>query len=137
MSLFRPPLQAELLRFGSVTHSTSLPPIVPLNATAEADADAWCQAGLVHRGEAQAIELARQLGADYLLTDDAAARLLAISLGLRARGSLGIILWLAGQRLLGATEASTLLDRLASTSLWVSPRIIIEARTALRQIADS
>ena len=129
-----PAVQAELQRYDSATDLALARKVVPLSAAAEAAAEDWCQAGLVHRGEAQAIALARQVEADYLLTDDAAARLLAASLGLRARGSLGIILWLAGQRRLGATEASDLLDRLAATSLWVSPRIMTEARNALRQI---
>lgn len=109
--------------------------IVPLSAGAELAAEDWCKAGLVHRGEAHAISLARQIDADYLLTDDAAARLLATTLGLRARGSLGVILWLAGQRLIPHGEAAGHLDRLAHTSLWVGPRVLAEARAALNKIS--
>lgn len=125
---------AELTRFGAATDILLSLPIVPLSTTAESAAEDWCRAGLVQRGEAHAIALARQLEADYLLTDDAAARLLAVSLGLRARGSLGIILWLAGQHQLGLTEAAACLDRLAVTSLWVSPRVMAETHQALQQI---
>jgi predicted nucleic acid-binding protein len=129
-----PAVQTELRRFHSTTALIQTQPILLLNATSEAAAEDWCKAGLVHRGEAHAIALARQIDADYLLTDDAAARLLAASLGLRARGSLGIILWLAGQRRIGAADASGYLDRLASSSLWGSPRIMTEARAALQQL---
>lgn len=131
-----PAVHEELQHFGQTTASTRILPVVPLNAAASDAAEDWCKAGLVHRGEAQAISLLRQIEADYLLTDDAAARLLAVSLGLRARGSLGIILWLTGQRRLNAVEAAVYLDRLATTSLWVSPRIMTEARTALRKITN-
>ena len=51
--------------------------------------------GLAAYGEAQAIALARQFGPDWLLTDDASARLLAQSLGLEVHGSLGLVLWSA------------------------------------------
>ena len=103
-----------------------------LTAPSAAQAVDWGKAGLVDRGEAEAIALARQIGADYFLTDDAAARLLATTLGLRARGSLGVILWLAGQRRISQNEAADYLERLAGTSLWVSPGILAEARAALR-----
>jgi predicted nucleic acid-binding protein len=66
--------------------------ILPLIDRHLIEAEDWCKAGLVHRGEAQAIALTRQMRADVFLTDDAAARLLATSLGLQARGSLGVIL---------------------------------------------
>ena len=46
------------------------------------DSVAWQQAGLLQIGEAEAIALARQLEVDWLLTDDAAARLVAQKLGL-------------------------------------------------------
>lgn len=68
------------------------------------------------------------------LTDDAAARLLATSLGLQARGSLGVILWLAGQQKLSHHEASRHLENLARTSLWVSSRVLAEARSALEKL---
>ena len=106
----------------------------PLTASSAAQAVDWRKAGLVDRGEAEAIALARQIGADYFLTDDAAARLLATTLGLRARGSLGVILWLAGQRSISRNEAADYLERLAGTSLWISPRIMLEARTALNEL---
>jgi predicted nucleic acid-binding protein len=46
-------------------------------------------------GEIEAILLARAVNADWLLTDDAGARLVAAFLGLEVHGSLGVILWAA------------------------------------------
>jgi predicted nucleic acid-binding protein len=108
--------------------------ILPLIDRHLLEAEDWCKAGLVHRGEAQAIALARQIRADVFLTDDAAARLLATSLGLQARGSLGVILWLAGQQKISHPEASRHLENLAQTSLWVSSRVMTEARSALEKL---
>ena len=53
-----------------------------LIAPHDVEAAAWQQAGLLNAGEAEAIALARQTSAHWLLTDDAAARLFAQSLGL-------------------------------------------------------
>lgn len=116
---------ANIARFGNVRELTAP------SATQAAD---WRKAGLVDRGEAEAIALARQIGADYFLTDDAAARLLATTLGLRARGSLGVVLWLAGQQRISRNEAVDYLERLAGTSLWISPRVMLEARTSLKEL---
>lgn len=109
----------------------------PLEERWATEAADWSKAGLVDRGEAQAIALARQVNADLLLTDDAAARLLATTLGLRARGSLGIVLWLAGRRRISQPAAAQHLENLARSSLWVSPRVMAEARNALKQMADA
>jgi len=78
---------------------------------------------------------ARQLRADWLLTDDAAARLLAQSWGLEVHGSLGLLLWAAAMCHLSRPEAETALDRLARSSLWVSPSVLLAAKAALKQMA--
>ena len=59
-----------------------------LTASALREATAWRQAGLLDAGEAEAIALARHMKAQWLLTDDAAARLFAQSLGIEVHGSL-------------------------------------------------
>jgi predicted nucleic acid-binding protein len=94
----------------------------------------WRQAGLLHTGEAEAVALARQLKADWFLTDDAAARLLAQTLGLETHGSLGIVLWAAIAGHINQIEAETALNQLALSSLWVSARALAEARNALAQL---
>jgi len=72
---------------------------------------------LLHLREAEAIALARYLKPDWLLTDDAAARLLGQSLGLEVHGSLGIVLWAAATGYLNRSEADAILERLKNSSL--------------------
>lgn len=106
----------------------------PLSAGAKAEAESWVQAGLMHPGEAEAIALARELRANWLLTDDAAARLFARALGLEVHGSLGVVLWAAAQRHLDRTNSEAALHRLAGSSLWISASVLAEARAALERI---
>lgn len=47
---------------------------------------------VLHAGEAQALQLAQELDADLLLTDDTAARLAARTLQVSAHGTLGVML---------------------------------------------
>jgi predicted nucleic acid-binding protein len=46
----------------------------------------------LHAGELQALQLAQELAADFLLTDDSAAKLAAKTLHVSAHGTLGILL---------------------------------------------
>jgi len=97
----------------------------------DAQAAAWQQSGLLEVGEAEAIALTRQLGAAWFLTDDATARVFAAALGLEVHGSLGIVLWAAARGHLSHAEAAATLDRLVHSSLWISARVLAEARAAL------
>lgn len=85
-------------------------------------------------GEAEAIAIARSLQADWLLTDDAGARVVASVLGLEVHGSLGVVLWAAASGHLRRQEARSTLERLAKSSLWISPTILNEARRALERL---
>lgn len=98
------------------------------------EAHGWVQAGLLGLGEAEAVSLARETNAQWFFTDDAAARLFAQTLGLEVHGSLGIVLWAAAVGRLDRTEADEILDRLAKSSLWVSPKVLSEAKAALDKI---
>lgn len=98
------------------------------------EATAWCQAGLLDSGEAEAIALTREINAAWLLTDDAAARLFAQSLGIEVHGSLGVVLWAAAVGELNRPDAEEMLDRLAKSSLWISAKVLAEARVALTQL---
>ncbi|HSF16625.1 MAG TPA: hypothetical protein VLK65_13845 [Vicinamibacteria bacterium] len=100
-----------------------------------AEALNWEQSGLLDHGESEAIALARQLSASWFLTDDTSARLVAHSLGIEAHGSLGIILWTAAEGHLTRAEAESALTRLSQSSLWLSERILGEARKALDQLS--
>jgi predicted nucleic acid-binding protein len=97
-------------------------------------ANRWVQADLLHEGEAEALSLAIQMRADWLLTDDAAARLVAQQQGLEVHGSLGVVLWAAATGHLQQPEAESRLEALSRTTLWMSSRVLEEARAALRQI---
>lgn len=108
--------------------------VVPLEAAHLEEARGWLLAGLLDPGEAQALALASQIGADWILTDDAAARTVARHRGFEVHGSLGIVLWAAVTGLLGKTEAEQALDALVQSSLWVSKRVLSEARSALGKI---
>lgn len=94
----------------------------------------WQQLNLLDPGEAEAISLAQQTTADWLLTDDGAARLLAQSMNLEVHGSLGLVLWAATVGHLDRSQAEFVLQRLTESSLWISSRVQAEARAALDQI---
>jgi predicted nucleic acid-binding protein len=87
-------------------------------------------------GEAEAITLARSLKADWLLTDDAEARVVAQLAGLEVHGSLGVIVWAAATGRLDEAAAYAALARLGQSSLWMSRRIRAEATAALRNLFD-
>ena len=94
----------------------------------------WQESGILHAGEAESLALARQTGADWYLTDDAAARLLASSLGVEVHGSLGVVLWAAATGHLSQDDARTCLRKLAGSSLWISKRVLVEAQSALDEL---
>lgn len=98
----------------------------------------WIDAEQLDPGEAEAIGLALQLKADWMLTDDARARQFAETLNLEVHGSVGLLLWAAAVgHLDNHRKAHEALDALARSSLWVSERVVREARTAIDSlIAD-
>ncbi len=108
--------------------------IEPLEAPFAREARAWVQAGILDPGESEAIGLVRQLGADWLLTDDSAARLLAQRDGIEVHGSLGLVLWAAGSGHFDLAGAHAALDALSRSSLWISARVLAEARTSLPEL---
>lgn len=105
-----------------------------LTTSYETQALSWRQAGLLESGEAEAVALARQINADWLLTDDAAARLFAQSLGIEVHGSLGVVLWAAAAGHCNRADAEGTLERLARSSLWISAGIIAEVKAALTKL---
>ena len=109
----------------------------PLTDVAQQEAHSWYQAGLLDPGEAEAIALARQLNPDWFLTDDSAARVIAQKHELEVHGSLGIVLWAAAKGHLNRAETEDLLDRLYRSSLWLSSRVLVEAKAAVEQLFPS
>jgi len=97
-------------------------------------AEAIHSSGLLHPGESEAVILAQRLKVDWLLTDDAAARVFASTVGLEAHGSLGLVLWTAAVGYLRYAEAKSAIDRLARSSLWISQATLEKASKALDEI---
>ncbi len=110
--------------------------IDPLTPEESENIDSLTQSGLLDPGEAGAILLAKRLKADWLLTDDTAARLFADSLGLEVHGTLGVVLWAAAVGHLDFDASVRALDRLNKTSLWISQEIMMEARKALNKMFE-
>jgi predicted nucleic acid-binding protein len=108
--------------------------IDPLEGSYQQLANSWQQAGILDPGEAEALCLAQQLKTNWFLTDDASARILAVTLKIEVHGSLGVILWAAASGYFKYVEATEYMEKLAGSSLWISPRIISEAHKALKTI---
>lgn len=107
-----------------------------LTTSYEAESLAWRKAGLLDFGEAEAVALARQMNSNWFLTDDAAARLYAQSLGIEVHGSLGVVLWAAAIGYLNRDDAESTLSLLRKSSLWVSAKVFAEAKVALNQLCQ-
>ncbi len=111
--------------------------IVDLEKSTRQKAEKWVRANRIDGGEAEAIGLALQEHADWLLTDDAQARQFAESAGLEVHGSIGMLLWnVANENILDKALALLLLDNLASSSLWISERVLKEARRAIDTLLE-
>ena len=89
----------------------------------------------IDEGEAAAIALTMQIKAEWLLTDDAIARQFGESLGLAIHGSIGLLLWaVAVGHVESESEALNSVDALAGSSLWISDRVINQARKAIHTL---
>lgn len=108
--------------------------VVDLSPKEQNEAGAWRTAGGLHAGEAEAVVLSKQKNSDWFLTDDAATRLFVSMLGIEVHGSLGVILWNAAKRNINREETEEALDNLRQSSLWLSPKIYVEAQQALDSI---
>ena len=75
----------------------------------------------LHRGEREAILLARRIGADMVLLDDKAARQAAKPLGLPVMGLLGVLAAASAQRRVDVAQA---VERLRRTNFRVSPELL-------------
>ncbi len=106
--------------------------IQDLNGTSGTRSSAWTRTESIDDGEAEAISLALQLKASWLLTDDARARRFAETIGLEVHGSIGLLLWNVAVGNVGdEAQALKLLDDLAQSSLWVSERVLAETKKAI------
>lgn len=82
-------------------------------------------------GEAEALVLAEELAADWILLDEAKARLAADLLGLQYIGTIGILL--LAKRLGKVLEVRSLLDELRMKKFYISDRVY---QFALKQAGE-
>jgi predicted nucleic acid-binding protein len=88
----------------------------------------------LHLGERAAIQLARQEAADWVLLDDQLAREKALELGLRVKGSLGVIVEAFRRRLLSAEEVELIFQAILDRDdIWISDALVHRVRDAWRQ----
>jgi predicted nucleic acid-binding protein len=135
--LIPPEVQREWSR---LEPTYSVPPefrVVEVEAKWHQRALEWVSTGYVDLGEAMALALTLQVRANWFLTDDAAARVLASSLGIEVHGSLGVVLASAAYGYLSYTHAREAINALAfESTLWVSNRVVQAALQALEEILD-
>ena len=131
-----PSVQSELLAHSPrwTAERPSWVEIVPLAPAFAEQASAWLRSRLLDQGEADALSLCAQLSADWFLTDDTAARMIAQSQGREVHGSLGVILWAAATGVLDFAGARESMAKLARSSLWISARVLDEAGAALSKM---
>lgn len=109
---------------------------VSVSAAKSALANLWTTSGWVDPGEAEALAHAKHAEADLFFTDDTSARTLAESLGLEARGTLGVILYAAATGAISRSDAfRNLADLERRSTLWMSARVKDSARAAISSIA--
>ena len=136
--VFLPPLVVAELRAhspslwpGAFPEWTKLQTLLPEN---QQRALQWQRAGLLHGGEAESLALTLEIKPDWFLTDDAAARLMAESLGIEVHGSIGMVLWAAANKLVKKSEAEKHLAGLEQSSLWMSQKVRAQARVVLEKL---
>jgi predicted nucleic acid-binding protein len=78
----------------------------------------------LHPGETEALNLAKELRADYLLVDERRAYQEAIARHIKAIGTLRVLELAAGGHLIDLAEA---FDRLRKTDFWISERLLAES----------
>ncbi|MEM8963222.1 MAG: hypothetical protein AAGD38_17185 [Acidobacteriota bacterium] len=108
--------------------------VLELSESAQSRATALQNDKGLHLGEAEALALSEELGVNWFLTDDNAARLAAREASLEVHGSLGILLWAAVEGHLDYAAARSGLKRLSQSTLWLSKAIEREVHDALDQI---
>ncbi len=85
----------------------------------------------LHRGEAEAIALALELGDAIVALDDKKARKTARKLGLRVIGTIGILILAEKRGLITSLEEE--IHRLLNTSFRLSPSVVAEALRRAKQ----
>jgi len=109
----------------------TLPEWLRVQAAADVElVDRHCE--VVDRGEAEAIVLAKEIGADYILIDERRGRRLAREQGLRIIGLLGIVL-LAKRRSLIPSARNLIEDMIRQSGVYLDDEI---KNSALRSVGE-
>ena len=82
-------------------------------------------------GEMDVILLAKEVGADYVIIDERLGRRVAKSLGLKVKGTLGILLAAYQSGLIAREEAEKVVEELANSFIRVSPFLVKWFRSQL------
>jgi len=88
------------------------------------------------KGELDVILLAREIGADLVLIDEKAGRKVAKALGLKVKGTLGLLLLAYRKGIINKTEAENILGKLEKSFLRISPNLISWFRKELRRVNE-
>ena len=88
--------------------------------------------GSLHHGELEAIILARELQADFVLLDDSLARKKAQRMGLKIIGTLGVLLLAFNKQLITSKETMFYIDTLINNhNLFISNTVLNKIYTSL------
>jgi len=111
--------------------------VIQLNNKDTQHANFLSRSSDLHGGESAAFVLSENLKANWFLTDDAAARVFAATLGMEVHGSLGVVLWNVAHRYIDRDQGLTALTALSNSSLWLSTRTLADARAAIIEICTT
>jgi predicted nucleic acid-binding protein len=88
--------------------------------------------GQLHQGELEAIVLAREVIADYVVLDDLLARRKAQRLGLNVIGTIGLLLLLEKRKLLASEQAWQKIEELTKQhGMYLSPQLLQQIKFQL------
>ena len=114
-------------------HEVTPPPIIKV-ATLSAVGAAYVQGALgrLHQGELEAIILAQEIAADYVVLDDLLARRKAQSLAIDVIGTVGLLLLLEKLKLLSAEQTWQKLQQLTGQhGMYLAPQLLLQIKSRL------
>ena len=110
-----------------------LPPLLePFQISAAGESFVDANFGALHRGELEAIQLAREVNADLVLLDDLLARNKAKELNISVMGTLGIFLFACRQGHISPQSAARKIDILISEhDMYVASNLLQKVKNEL------
>jgi predicted nucleic acid-binding protein len=89
----------------------------------------------LHAGELEAMVLAQEIQADYVIMDDLLARRKAQRMGLKVIGTIGILQLFHKQQLISTQQFEDYLTALTQThGMYISSKILTQIKTSIRNI---